>query len=269
MSFESPVSVLYNEMGVEVTTTSGSAITSNQPGIVILGSGSGGWDYLRFNAAGELQVAATVDVDLKAYADGGTDSVTAYGNLAALRQEGASGAERLMVSGAVDLNGVGFDSLVLAVNNVSSAVNTVNDSVGLVEIAVLDVKDAVLEVSSAVEKLTGGKTLLLGDANQLVVSTHAVMNVSGVVASVDNTSVEVLAARSDRQGATFFFEASATGKVCFLKFGGPAATNDFTIRMTNFAFFELPAGYGGSVEVIGNDAGAGTLYVSEWADTAY
>jgi hypothetical protein len=265
MSFESPVSVLYNEMGVEVTTTSGSAITSGQPGIVVLGSGSGGWDYLKFNNSGELQVAATVDVDL----DHTTDSVSVYGDLDILRQEGAPGAERLMVSGAVDLDGAGFDSLILAIEDVSGALNTVNDSIGLVEISVIDVKDAVLEVSSAVENLTGGKTLLLGDSNQLIVSTHATTNVSGVVAAVENVSTEVLAARSDRQGATFFFEASASGKVCFLKFGGPAATNDFTIRMTNFSFFELPAGYGGSVEVIGNDAGAGTLYVSEWADTAY
>lgn len=265
MSFESPVSVLYNEMGVEVTTTSGSAITSGQPGIVVLGSGSGGWDYLKFNNSGELQVAATVDVDL----DHTTDSVSVYGDLDILRQEGAPGAERLMVSGAVDLDGAGFDSLILAIEDVSGALNAVNDSIGLVEISVIDVKDAVLEVSSAVENLTGGKTLLLGDSNQLIVSTHATTNVSGVVAAVENVSTEVLAARSDRQGATFFFEASASGKVCFLKFGGPAATNDFTIRMTNFSFFELPAGYGGSVEVIGNDAGAGTLYVSEWADTAY
>lgn len=265
MSFESPVSVLYNEMGVEVTTTSGSAIISEQPGIVVLGSGSGGWDYLKFNNSGELRVAAVVDVDL----DYTTDTVTVYGNLDALRQEGAPGAERLMVSGAIDLDGPGFDSLILAINDITSALNTVNDSIGLVEISVIDVKDAVLEVSSAVEKLTGGKTLLLGNSDQLLVSTHAVTNVSGVVAAVEDTSVEVLAARSDRQGATFFFEASASGKVCLLKFGGPAATNDFTIRMTNFSFFELPAGYGGSVEVIGNTAGAGTLYVSEWADTAY
>lgn len=265
MSFESPVSVLYNEMGVEVTTTSGSAITSGQPGIVVLGSGSGGWDYLKFNSAGDLRVAAVVDVDL----DYTTDTVTVYGNLDALRQEGAPGAERLMVSGAVDLDGQGFDSLILAINDVTSALNTVNDSIGLVEISVIDVKDAVLEVSSAVEKLTGGKTLLLGDSNQIIVSTHAATNVSGVVAAVESVSLEVLAARSDRQGATFFFEASSAGKICFLKFGGPAATNDFTIRMTNFSFFELPAGYGGSVEIIGNSAGAGILYVSEWADTAY
>lgn len=269
MSFESPVSVLYNEMGVEVTTTSGSAIISEQPGIVVLGSGSGGWDYLKFNSSGKLEVAANVDIDLKAYTDGGTDSISVHGDLDILRQEGAPGAERLMVSGAIDLDGPGFDSLILAINDITSALNTVNDSIGLVEISVIDVKDAVLEVSSAVEKLTGGKTLLLGNSDQLLVSTHAVTNVSGVVAAVEDTSVEVLAARSDRQGATFFFEASASGKVCLLKFGGPAATNDFTIRMTNFSFFELPAGYGGSVEVIGNTAGAGTLYVSEWADTAY
>lgn len=222
MSFESPVSVLYDEMGVQVATTSGSVIAPDQPGIVVLGSGSGGWDYLKFNGAGELRVTTTA----------------------------APGAS-------------------LSFNEITGALNTINDSIGLVEVSVIDVKDAVLEVSSAVENITGGKTLLLGDSNQLMVSTRAATNVSGVVAPVENVSSEVLAARSDRQGATFFFEAAAAGKICFLKFGGPAATNNFTIRMTNFSFFELPAGYGGSVEIIGNSAGAGTLYVSEWSDTSY
>lgn len=218
MSFESPVSVLYDEMGVQVATTSGSVIAPDQPGIVVLGSGSGGWDYLKFNSVGELRVTTS-----------GT----------------------------------------LSFNEITGALNTINDSIGLVEVSVIDVKDAVLEVSSAVENITGGKTLLLGDSNQLMVSTRAATNVSGVVAPVENVSSEVLAARSDRQGATFFFEAAAAGKICFLKFGGPAATNNYTIRMTNFSFFELPAGYGGSVEIIGNSAGAGTLYVSEWSDTSY
>lgn len=218
MSFESPVSVLYDEMGVQVATTSGSVIAPDQPGIVVLGSGSGGWDYLKFNGAGELRVTTS-----------GT----------------------------------------LSFNEITGALNTINDSIGLVEVSVIDVKDAVLEVSSAVENITGGKTLLLGDSNQLMVSTQAATNVSGVVAPVEDVSSEVLAARSDRQGATFFFEAASAGKICFLKFGGPAATNNFTIRMTNFSFFELPAGYGGSVEIIGNSAGAGTLYVSEWSDTSY
>lgn len=280
MSFESPVSVLYDEMGKQIAVTSGSAIDADQGGIVLMGSGSGGWDYLKFNDDGEVKVAATVDVDLKAVTDGGTDSITVHGDLSELRQEGASGAERLMVSGVVDLSGSGFDLLIEAVDAVSGAVVDLKDVALLVSSAidetkisvsgaVADTKDAVYAVSSAIESLTGGKTLLLGAGDQLVVSQYGALQVSGTIQAVTADSVEVLEALASRQGATFYFEAAASGRYCFLKFGGQAATNDFTVRLTNGGYYELPANYGGSVQAVGNNANAGTLYVSEWADQAY
>lgn len=296
MSFESPVSVLYDEMGKQLAVTSGSTIESNQGGIVVMGSGSGGWDYIRFNENGELKVAATVDVDLKAVTDGGSDSVTVHGDLAELRQEGAPGAERLMVSGAVDLFGPGTDSLILAINDVSGAAADTKDAVLLVSSAldatnaslggkldllatettlisvsgaIVDAKDAVYAVSSAIESLTGGKTLLLGASDQLFVSPRGATEVSGTVASIEDTSVEVLASRSTRQGATFYFEAEAAGRYCYLKFGATASSLDFTVKLTNNGYYELPANYGGSVEAVGNHATAGTLYVSEWSDDVY
>lgn len=241
MSFESPVSVLYDEMGKQLAVTSGSAIDVDQGGIVIMGSGSDGWDYLRFNEAGELQVAATVNVDLKAYTDGGTDSITVHGDLAELRQEGAPGAERLMVSGAVDLYGPGYNQILLAVN----------------------------DISGAVTNLTDGSTLRLGESDQLLISRHACHEVSGVNQNITDTSVEVLAMRETRQGATFYFEAEAAGRYCYIKFGGTASTTNFTVKLTNNGYYELPEGYGGSVEAIGNNANAGILYVSEWSDDAY
>jgi hypothetical protein len=281
MSFESPVSVLYDEMGKQIAVTSGSTIDADQGGVVLMGSGSGGWDYLKFNDDGEVRVAASVDVDLKAEAvEGGTDSITAYGNLAALRQEGESGAERLMVSGVMDLSGSGFDVLVDGVRAVSGAAADTKDAVLLVSSAlddhklsvsgaVADTKDAVYAVSSAIEALTGGKTLLLGEDDQLFVSQRGALNVSGVIQSVTTDSVEVLASLATRQGATFYFEATAASRYCYLKFGGAALTTDFTVRLTNGGYYELPANYGGSVQVVGNNANAGTLYVSEWADATY
>jgi hypothetical protein len=263
MSFESPVSVLYDEMGKQIAVTSGSSIDADQGGIVLMGSGSGGWDYLRFNDDGEVRVAASVDVDLKAVTDGGTDSITVHGDLSELRQEGEEGAERLMVSGAVDLYGPGVTSLVDAVDSVSGAL----DSMGL------DLSEKLIaaasDITGAIEALTGGKTLLLGEDDQLFVSQRGALNVSGVIQSVTADSVEVLASLATRQGATFYFEAAGNGRYCYLKFGGAALTTDFTVRLTNGGYYELPANYGGSVQVVGNNANAGTLYVSEWADATY
>lgn len=280
MSFESPVSVLYDEMGKQIAVTSGSTIDADQGGVVLMGSGSGGWDYLKFNDDGEVKVAASVDVDLKAVTDGGTDSITVHGDLSELRQEGEEGAERLMVSGVMDLSGSGFEVLLDAVDAVSGAAADTKDAVLLVSSAlddhklsvsgaVADTKDAVYAVSSAIEALTGGKTLLLGQDDQLFVSQRGALNVSGVIQSVTADSVEVLADLATRQGATFYFEAAAANRYCYLKFGGAAATGDFTVRLTNGGYYELPANYGGSVQAVGNNANAGTLYVSEWADTTY
>ena len=184
MSYESPISILVNEDGNIVARSGSQVMPSEQPGLPVMGKdGSGNAQFLKLNSSGELQVAATVDVDLKAYADGGTDSVTVYGDLAALRQEGASGEERLMVSGAVDLAGVGFDSLLTAVGAVESAVNSVDSSVQAVSGAIDNLGLSVNAVNSSVNDVNSS----VGDVN---------LSVQAVSGAIDNLGLSVGSVKS-------------------------------------------------------------------------
>lgn len=158
MSFESPVSILANEEGNLVALSASQAMPSEQPGLPVMGKDAlGNAQFLKLTSTGELAVSASVDIDL----DYSTDSVTVYGNLAALRQEGDPGEERLMVSGAVDMAGPGFDSLLSAVNSVSGAVdnlgsdlNSMNSNLGG-KLDTLDtsVNNASTAISGAIDAL--------------------------------------------------------------------------------------------------------------------
>lgn len=197
MSYESPISILVNEDGNVITRSGSQAMASEQPGLPVMGKdNSGNAQFLKINGSGELQVAATVDVDLKAYADGGTDSVTVYGDLAALRQEGASGAERLMVSGAVDLAGIGFESLLTAVGGVESAVNSVDSSVQAISGAVNEVKLAVDTVNSSIGDVNSSVIAVSGAIDNLGLS---VFDVKTAVESVDS-SVQAVSGAIDSLG---------------------------------------------------------------------
>ena len=203
MSYESPISILVNEDGNIVTRSGSQSMATEQPGLPVMGKdNSGNAQFLKINAVGELEVAATVDVDLKAYADGGTDSVTAYGDLAELRQEGLAGAERLMVSGAVDLSGVGFDSLISAIGDVETEVGNVNtsvqsvsgaiDNLGLsvdtVNSSVGDVNSSVQAVSGAIDTLGGGSSLF--EVNSSVQAVSGAIDSLGLTVDAVNSSVE-------------------------------------------------------------------------------
>jgi hypothetical protein len=197
MSYESPISILVNEDGNIVARSGSQVMASEQPGLPVMGKdGSGNAQFLKINASGELEVAATVDVDLKAYADGGTDSVTAYGDLAELRQEGASGAERLMVSGAVDLSGIGFESLLTAVGGVESAVNSADSSVQAVSSAINDLKLSVDSVNTSVGDVNSSVQAVSGAIDNLGLS---VFDVKTAVESVDS-SVQAVSGAIDSLG---------------------------------------------------------------------
>jgi len=62
MSFESPLSVLYNSDGVEVSVTASQAIVATQPGIAIMGSGSAGWQPFLMAPTGELFVTGSLSI---------------------------------------------------------------------------------------------------------------------------------------------------------------------------------------------------------------
>lgn len=68
MSFESPLSVLYNSEGNEVAVTASQAITAIQPGVAIMGSGSSGWQPFKVAPTGEMFVTGTLSVSVSTVA---------------------------------------------------------------------------------------------------------------------------------------------------------------------------------------------------------
>ena len=210
MSYESPISILVNEEGNIVTRSGSQSMATEHPGLPVMGKdNSGNAQFLKINAGGELQVAASVDVDLKAYADGGTDSVTAYGDLAELRQEGLAGAERLMVSGAVDLSGVGFDSLISAIGDVETEVGNVNNSVQSVSGAIDNLGLSVDTVNSSVGDVNSSVQAVSGAIDNLGLS---VFDVKTAVDSVDS-SVQAVSGAIDNLGFELSNVNSSVGDV--------------------------------------------------------
>jgi hypothetical protein len=260
MSYESPISILVNEDGNIVTRSGSQSMATEQPGLPVMGKdNSGNAQFLKINAGGELEVAATVDVDLKAYADGGTDSVTAYGNLAALRQEGAAGAERLMVSGAVDLSGIGFDSLINAIGDVESAVISVDSSVQAVSGAIDNLGISVDAVNSSVEDVNLSVQAVSGALAELINNTLVnSATVSSMLAADGSDSVDPLATR---KGFIFFMEGSNTA---YIKFGAGASSSDYSVNVIGpGGFYELSnLRYTGELSVAFRNA-TGILRITE------
>lgn len=62
MSGDSPVAILYDAKGTALSVTQSQAVSSSQPGIVVLASGSGGWKALRLSDTGDLFVTGSLTI---------------------------------------------------------------------------------------------------------------------------------------------------------------------------------------------------------------
>jgi hypothetical protein len=70
----------------------------------------------------------------------------------------------------------------------------------------------------------------------------SVPTVTSVAAAVADTSL--LAANSNRLGAAVVNDSTA---ICYLKFGSGASTTSYTVRLTAYAYYEVPFGYTGRI----------------------
>ena len=67
-----------------------------------------------------------------------------------------------------------------------------------------------------------------------------------VSSKVASTAAETIYANADRMGATFFMDGNAT---CYIKLGSGASSTDFSVRLVNNGYYELPEGYTGEISV--------------------
>lgn len=93
--------------------------------------------------------------------------------------------------------------------------------------------------------------------------TQTVSSAKSATASVTSvgdsaTSVQLLAANASRLGASFYNTSTAD---LYLKLGATASTSDFTVKLVQGAFYELPpATYTGRIDGIwASDAGGAVV----------
>jgi hypothetical protein len=67
-----------------------------------------------------------------------------------------------------------------------------------------------------------------------------------VSSKMASTTVDTINANADRMGATFFMDGNAT---CYIKLGSGASSTDFSVRLVNNGYYELPEGYTGQISV--------------------
>lgn len=214
MSFENPLSVLYNAEGVEVSVTSSQPITASQPGIPVMGSSSFGWTPVKLNDFGELVVTGSLSSTISGAVD--------QGNAGTVNQ-----SWYVTITDGVQVIGTG-SSAPLFVSGSVAVDNTVNTQItGTVEIT------GSVEITSIATPVT---------TREISCPTTVV---TGFAAST--ISVQALSPNPNRCNALFFMDGNA---IAFIKLGISASNNSFSIRLINGGYWEMPVKYTGRIDVV-------------------
>lgn len=103
-----------------------------------------------------------------------------------------------------------------------------------------------------------GSIELVEDANPLPTKEYSGTGTSST-ANITNVSSTALASNSNRRGATFQNEGTAT---VYLKLGATASTTSYTVQIREGSYYEVPYGYVGIIDAI-TSASTATLRVTE------
>ena len=278
MSYESPISILVNEDGNIITRSGSQSMTSEQPGLPVMGRDeSGNAQFLKIATDGALKVSASVDIDL----DASTDSVSVFnsdGNAFSISNYlpvglsngtnliGDSDATPVYVTGsslttlfsALMMVSGGVDDTVKCLDYVKNAVMEVSGAVVDLKSTVESVDSSVQAVSGAIDSLGGGLSLVdinssLGDINTSVGDVNSsVQAVSGALAELISTtlassatvSLMVAADGSDSVAPLasrkgFIFFMEGNN-TAYIKFGAGASSSDYSITIVGpGGFYEL------------------------------
>lgn len=278
MSYESPISILVNEDGNIITRSGSQSMTSEQPGLPVMGRDeSGNAQFLKIATDGALKVSASVDIDL----DASTDSVSVFnsdGNAFSISNYlpvglsngtnliGDSDATPVYVTGsslttlfsALMMVSGGVDDTVKCLDYVENAVMEVSGAVVDLKSTVESVDSSVQAVSGAIDSLGGGLSLVdinssLGDINTSVGDVYSsVQAVSGALAELIGTTLASSATVSSMVAADgsdsvppltsrkgFIFFLEGSN-TAYIKFGAGASSSDYSITIVGpGGFYEL------------------------------
>jgi hypothetical protein len=227
MPLESPVSVLFASTGVEVAVSSSTAIASSTVGFLAMASGSTGAQFLKIDSDGALVVSGNFSATSVA-----TQSVQIAG-----WDSGVTGSVYSTILGTPSVS----------VTNLPTTQS--------------------IYVGGWAEGVTGSVyATLLGSSQITVVGTASVLNPGAINTNVSSaaaslTSYTMLPLRPTRRGATFWKEGT---NICYLSLADVASTSQYTVRLSNNGYYEVPFDYIGPVSVIfSNDSAGNSILVTE------
>jgi len=233
MSFQSPVSVLYNSTGIELALSASQSLSSSQPGLVIMGSGSNGTaQFFKLVGDGALLVSGSLSI-------GGTQTVS-VSNSPTVNQ-GTAGTQDngwfVRVTDGSQILGTGSSAPLWITGSVSTNLTSVTTQ----------------SIYAA-----GWNPSVTASVQELRAATSTV---SSTIAADGLVGYSLLTANSNRKGGVFFLEGN---RVAYVKMGTGADTNTYSVRMTNNAYWEIPFNYTGPVTVSFNSSSqTATLYVTD------
>lgn len=111
--------------------------------------------------------------------------------------------------------------------------------------------------AAAVNIQDGGNSITVDGA--VFAGKSATATLSNVADSA--TSVTLLAANANRNGATLYNDSS---KACFVKFGTTASATSFTVKMLSDAYYEIPFYYTGIIDGIWAANSSGSMRITEF-----
>lgn len=232
MSFESPVSVLYNENGYELALSSSQSINaSTQPGIMIMGSASNGTaQFFKILSNGELLVGLS-----------GTTNAVSVSNQPTVNQGNSGSIAQswyVRLTDGTQVLGTGSSAPLWITGSVAANFVTVATQ------------------SVSIENWLPAVTASVREIGASTSTVSATIAANGLVGYV------LLGANSNRKGAVFYLEGN---RIALLKLGPGANTNSFSVRLTNNAYWELPNWYTGIVTcTFVSGTAAARLYATEY-----
>lgn len=215
MSLESPISVIYDSNGTELSVSQSQIVSgAAQPGLMIMGSASnGGATFFRTSLdgsvfiTGSINTTATLSQSVKV--DQWSANVTASVKV---------DAWATTVTGAVGVTG--WLANVTASTKIDAWAPTVTGAVG---------------ITSWVATVTAS-TREVG---------YATTNVTA--ANGSTTNFTFFNANPARTRVAFFKEGAS---VCYIKLGATASTTSYTVQLGSNAYYETPDGYTGRIDII-------------------
>lgn len=202
-------------------------------------------DILLVSGAGDFNVVAT-DLDIRPLTSADVVTVDNMVDVSLLATEATLSA----VSGAINGLGASVDAVKAAVEAIDAA------QLGTITVTATDLD--IRDLSSATDSISAVQSgaWSVSQAGDWTVDRKA-GTTAAISEEVDPNGKVLDIATDGAYGASFYWSSPAGG-ICYIALGGAASSTNFTVKLVNGGYYEMPAMFKGDVYA----SGSGNLYVT-------